>query len=224
MIDKIRKRMKFERMDLFGTAYLGQLLPEALAHMPYAIVIGVRMSEAVVDQITTGPTHIYFHNYRTANAVLDRCTFLIVSMLMEGGYRGMAVPASQTVDRDSIRGLVSHKMAAAEAGLGYIGKSALFISSRFGPAVRLATVLTDYPAAEQKSKRMPADCGGCTICQKACPAGAISGKGYVPGMAREDFFDAALCSSYMKKAFQQVGRGAVCGICMAVCPKRKEIF
>ena len=75
MIDKIRKRMKFERMDLFGTAYLGQLLPEALAHMPYAIVIGVRMSEAVVDQITTGPTHIYFHNYRTANAVLDRCTF-----------------------------------------------------------------------------------------------------------------------------------------------------
>ena len=83
MIDKIRKRMKFERMDLFGTAYLGQLLPEALAHMPYAIVIGVRMSEAVVDQITTGPTHIYFHNYRTANAVLDRCTFLIVSMLMD---------------------------------------------------------------------------------------------------------------------------------------------
>ena len=38
-----------------------------------------------------------------------------------------------------------HKTAANMAGLGFIGKSVLFISNEFGPRVRLATVLTDAP-------------------------------------------------------------------------------
>ena len=27
-----------------------------------------------------------------------------------------------------------------------------------------------------------------------------------------------LCSAYMKKTYREIGRGAVCGICMAACP------
>lgn len=221
MIDKIRQRMDFEGMDLFGTSYLEPYLPENLKHLPYGITIGTRISDAVVDRIKQGPTHTYFHNYRTANAVLDRCTFLIGHMLMKEGFQSIAVPASQTVEREEKRGLVSHKLAAVEAGLGYIGKSALFIAMEYGPAVRLGTVLTDYPACEKTGKRIAMDCGTCQVCKKACPAGAICGVNYRPGLAREDFFDADLCSNYMKKAFQHIGRGAVCGICVAVCPKRK---
>lgn len=224
MMKEIRERMYFEGMDLFGTSFLEPYLPDDLKDLPYGITIGVRMSNAVIDMIQDGPTHTYFHNYRTANALLDRCTLLAVGMLMREGYRGIAVPASQTVDRGGLRGLVSHKLAAAEAGLGYIGKSAAFISEAFGPGVRLATVLTDYPACEHVSKRLDKDCGDCTACVKACPAGAILGKNYRPGLPREDFFDAELCSSYMKKAYQHIGRGAVCGICIAACRKCKEKF
>ena len=49
----------------------------------------------------------------------------------------------------------------------------------------------------------------------------ILGKNYVMGDARETIFDAEKCSSYMKKNYQNVGRGSVCGQCIAVCPKYK---
>ena len=62
----------------------------------------------------------------------------------------------------------------------------------------------------------------CDLCVKACPSGAISGKAFVPGVEREEIFNPALCSEYMKKKFQHIGRGAVCGICMKVCPMNKS--
>jgi hypothetical protein len=39
-------------------------------------------------------------------------------------------------------------------------------------------------------------------------------------VTREEMFDAEKCSQYMKKHFQHIGRGAVCGICMEVCPHK----
>ena len=205
-----------------GAAYLKQFLPEQLQELAYGISVEIRLSCAVVEQIFSqkSPSHTYFHHYRTLNAQLDRCTFLAVSMLQKKGYRAIAVPASQTVSRESIAGLISHKLVAAEAGLGRIGRHALFISEEFGPAVRLASVLTNCPVCPPyDQRRQSGECGSCAACVAACPAGAISGKEYQIGMRREDFFDAECCSNYMKKSFQMIGRGAVCGICMATCQK-----
>lgn len=222
MLERIRQRLRYEGADAVGAAYLKNFLPENLQSLPFGISVEIRLSRAIVAQIERdrAPSHTYFHNYRTLNAMLDRCTFLAVSLLQEAGYQAIAVPASQTVDRSRIAGLISHKLAAAEAGLGRIGRNALFISKDFGPAVRLATVLTDCPVCEERSFRQEGEgCGSCRACVSACPAGAISGREYEPGMPREEFFDAKCCSEYMKKSFQMIGRGAVCGICMSVCQK-----
>jgi epoxyqueuosine reductase QueG len=62
-------------------------------------------------------------------------------------------------------------------------------------------------------------CGNCTICQTACPAGAIFGA--LPTKDGERNFDPEKCSKYMKEHFQDIGRGSVCGVCMRVCPKNK---
>ena len=222
MLEKIRERLQYEGADAVEAAYLKKFLPESLQSLPYGISVEMRLSRAVVEQIflDKAPSRTYFHNYRTLNAMLDRCTFLAVSMLQREGYRAIAVPASQTADGQGIAGLISHKMVAAEAGLGRIGRHALFISRDFGPAVRLASVLTDCPVCERHSARREEEgCGACRACVSACPAGAISGREYVLGMAREDFFDAECCSNFMKKSFQMIGRGAVCGVCMATCQK-----
>lgn len=48
---------------------------------------------------------------------------------------------------------------------------------------------------------------------------AIKNVAYCEGMRREDIFDARACSDYMKDKFKSIGRGAVCGVCMRVCPK-----
>ena len=177
------------------------------------------LSDAVVEQIGDAPTHTYFQHYRTMNAYIDRVSLELVFALMEKGYRAASVPASQSVE--GLSGIFSHKQAAVKAGLGYIGKSCLFISNLFGPRVRLGTVFTDAPlqtvSCVQKSL-----CGDCDICAKNCGAMAIKNVNFCDGMSREDIFDAKACSDYMKEKFKHIGRGAVCGVCMKNCPKGKN--
>jgi epoxyqueuosine reductase QueG len=184
--------------------------------LPYAVSFGVPLSGALISSIQQGPTHTYFHHYRTTNAFLDQSSLRLQLLLQSQGYNAVYVPASQTVDSDGMRGLFSHKMAATLAGLGGIGQNALFVSSQCGPALRLSTVLTDYPAPAGSMVSNP--CTNCGVCVQACPAGALTGAVWQPGMPRDELVDARKCSAHIKKAYRDIGRGAVCGICMAVCP------
>ena len=93
-------------------------------------------------------------------------------------------------------GLFPHKTAATAAGLGWIGKTALFVSPEFGPAVRLATVFTDLdlPAGEPVTEGR---CGDCTDCVDACPAGCGRDVAWRAGMRRDELFDASACRHHM---------------------------
>ena len=184
------------------------------------ISIVIPLSSAVVEQISKEPTKTYFQHYRTTNSFIDSLTERIVLALIGEGYNAAAVPASQSVE--GYNGIFPHKTGALRAGLGYIGKSALFISKDYGPRVRLGTVFTDMPI-ECENHIQKDECLDCRICAEKCPAMAISGKAYTPNDTREDIFDARACSEYMKRNFQHIGRGAVCGICMKYCPKGRKI-
>lgn len=191
----------------------------------YALSIVVRLSDAVVEEIDSEPTHTYFHHYRTVNTFIDNVCLKAGLMLQRAGYRYIPVGASQSINKDgwNYKGRYSHKKAASLAGLGGIGKNSLFLHKEYGANVRLGTVVTDCPfeitAAEYKSP-----CVECDACVNACPSGAIKGTLWQPGTEREEVFDPEKCSEYMKKAFKHIGRGAVCGVCMSVCPacKNKE--
>lgn len=181
-----------------------------------AVSLVFHLSDAVVNQIEDAPTHTYFQHYRTMNAYMDSVMHQLVMALQYKGYNAAAIPASQSIE--GLQGLFSHKKAAVSAGLGFIGKSCLFISHKYGPRVRLGTVFTDAPL-ETVCKTQESLCGDCTICKDACKAMAIKGVEYCDGMCREDIYDAKACSDYMKDKFKHIGRGAVCGVCMSVCPK-----
>lgn len=222
-LPELERRLLTEGVAQVGYSRPGDALPERYRRLPYAITLVYKLSDAIVDEIITQadpprPTFSYFQHYRAVNAFLDSKTLWITAMLERIGARALPVAASQSVkDMGPYRGIFPHKTAAVLAGLGWIGKSALFVSPQFGPRVRLATVLTDYPLPVSKTEPLPG-CGACMRCVKACPASAITGKPYTPGCSRSDLFDPQACSEHMKRAYQQIGRGAVCGICMAVCP------
>lgn len=186
----------------------------------FAISYVVPLSGAVVDGITDHPTHTYFHHYRTINTFIDNTSLKVGLMLANEGYNYAAIPASQSVN--GLQGIFSHKYAASLSGLGTIGKSGLFLSEWFGPRVRLGTILTDCPF-DVVNAGPKSICGDCRLCAESCPAMAIRGEEWKPGDDREIIIDAKACSDYMKKAFQHIGRGAVCGICMKACPKGKKI-
>lgn len=189
----------------------------------YALSVVVRLSAAVVDEIDGEPTHTYFHHYRTVNAFIDNLIFRAGTIIQNHGYKYIPVGASQSINKDgwNYEGRYSHKKAASLAGLGGIGKNSLFLHKKYGAAVRLGTILTDCPF-ETKENNYVSPCIECNACVDACPSGSINGTLWQPGLERKDVFDPEKCSEYMKKNFKHIGRGAVCGICMNVCPVGKE--
>ena len=139
------------------------------------------------------------------------------------GYKYIPIGASQSININgwNYNGRYSHKKAASLAHLGGIGKNSLFLHKDYGARVRLGTLFTNCEF-ETKQEEYHSPCTECDRCVKACPSGAIKGTLWQPGTERSQVFDPEKCSEYMKKNFKHIGRGAVCGICMSVCPAGKE--
>ncbi|HZJ77882.1 MAG TPA: 4Fe-4S double cluster binding domain-containing protein [Clostridia bacterium] len=185
----------------------------------YALSIVVKLSDAIIDEIENAPTHTYFNHYRSVNAFIDSLLLQTGLFLERRGYKYVTVAASQSINKDGWNyiGRFSHKKTACTAGLGGIGKNSLFLHNKYGARVRLGTVFTDCKLTNELFK--PNDlCKDCNLCVKACPSGAITGKSWSAQSKREDMFLPEKCSEYMKKEFKHIGRGAVCGICIKVCP------
>lgn len=192
-----------------------------LAGFPRAVSLMHRLQDTLVDPL---PAHhrapatarLYdFHVYKVVNARLDDVAELVAGALQRAGYQALPAPTSVSVDAEGYQGVVSHKLAAHLAGLGWIGRSCLLVTPDAGPRVRLVTVLTDAP--------LPADapggwsCGSCHICVKACPAGAFTGRAFDPGEPIAHRMDVRACDRYRQGAKQVTGV-SICGVCVAVCP------
>ncbi len=213
--------LKEKGSSLVGFSALGDKAPPEFPHLKYAVTIVRRLSDTIVKTIEERPSIMYFHHYRTTNTKLDLLALDAVDFIEEKGYAALPVAASQSTptEKEAYRGIFPHKTAAVLSGLGFIGKNALFITPEYGSKIRLATILTDMPLTAQKPIMEPR-CGSCEICKNACPAHAITGELYKYGAPRNTIFDAKRCSDHMK-TYKDIGRGAVCGLCMRACPYNK---
>ena len=71
---------------------------ETLKDLDYTISLGLRLSDGILEDITSFPTKIYYHHYRQANAILDQIAFKVSNFIQSKGYRALPVPASQIID------------------------------------------------------------------------------------------------------------------------------
>lgn len=218
----LKALLKANGATIVGFSEIGERAPAGFSHLRYAVTIVRRLSDAIVETIDGKPSIMYFHHYRTTNTKLDLLALDAVDFIESKGYSALPIAASQSTntEKDAYRGVFSHKTAAVLAGLGFIGKNALFITKEYGSKIRLATVLTDMPLTAELPL-IEKGCGSCEICKNACPAHAISGNNYEYGAPRDTILNARLCSEHMK-TYKEIGRGAVCGICMSVCPHNKR--
>ena len=204
--------LRTKEVDAWGVAVNHPRLPQAPDY-PTAISILMRLDPLVVRGLRHGPTQDYQQEYLRVNVALDDATETLVDVLKVHGNAAERVQA--TMEKTNGGRPFPHKTAATQAGLGWIGKTALFVSPEFGPAVRLATVFTDLEltAGEPVVQSL---CGDCRDCVDACPAGCGRDVLWQPGMARELLFDAGACRHHMS-LFTGVD-AEICGICIAACP------
>jgi len=202
-------------VDAWGVAH--NQPPLSLApELPVAVSIMMRLATDVVRGIAGGPTQAYLNEYRRLNQALDQAAAALVEALLESGARAERVSATvERVQDDEL--IFPHKTAATQAGLGWIGKTGLFVSSRFGPAVRLATVFTDLPLGAGRPVTS-GRCGACDLCMRACPAAAGRDVTWKAGMPREEIVDVAACGRQMSGSRTTALRD-ICGICIAACPR-----
>ena len=165
-----------------GGAFVGfsdvrERLPEYLKVYPYAITYGIKLSDAIIDEISEEqPTYTYFNHYRSVNFLIDQIGLNVLLTLQKQGYSAYTIAASQSIPDSNTpySGVFPHKTGAIASGLGWIGKNGLFIHKDFGPRVRLGTVLTDMEF-QTDHQTMESQCGSCNRCVDACPAKALTG-------------------------------------------------
>jgi epoxyqueuosine reductase len=192
---------------------------QSVAGFPRAVTIGIRLVDAVVDELCQHEERSVLFTYRglysSVNANLDRTALLVGKKIQEMGCKAYPIPASQTSDPTRLQGVFSHKLAAHLSGLGWIGKSCLLITPDHGPRVRLATVLTDAPL--KPGAPLASRCGDCNRCVEICPAKAFTGIPFNPSEPRDARFKARLCKEYSDRRAQLFGEG-LCGLCVYICP------
>ncbi len=144
-------------VDYFGVADLSQAYTAILeqggnfiAGFPFSISIGISLLNSIVEllpQRNEKAVRVSYshHAYDIVNLRLDIAASIISGHLQQSGFRALPIPSSKRVDNDRICASFSHKLGANLAGLGWIGKSCLFITPEYGPRVRWATILTDAP-------------------------------------------------------------------------------
>jgi len=209
-----------------GFADLTGLLQDKFNGFNYGISIGYKLDFNIVDKVINGPTQEYYSHYRLINEELSLLTGKISEDLNRNEIETLNIdPTVSTAELDSIyfdtlRTDLSHKMVATRAGLGWIGKTDLFISREFGPRLRLISILLKTPVKTEFDPVNKSQCGNCNVCVDICPAKAANGKQWDIKVDREEFFDPFKCRNQCAEfGWTRLGIDArICGICVAACP------
>lgn len=215
-------------IDYYGVAdlsstknFIESMGGKLVSQYPRSISIGIILSGSIVDELPRRSEHEVAANYRNLydliNQRLNLTTTKLSGLLQEKGYKAFPVPASERHDDENIAAIFSHKLAAHQAGLGWIGKSCLLITPESGPRVRWATVLTDAPL-EVTGEPLPVQCGDCTECVDICPIDAFTGEPFHENEPREIRYDARKCEEYLGHDDEWT----VCGLCVYICPHGKR--
>ena len=219
--EEVRKYALQEGAALFGVARTSDLgeghlsLPlRVVEGLDHAISMAFRLSDRVLEDVLTGPTKLYFFHYQRVNVLLDELALKVTNFIQSRGWDALPIPASQIIDWESQRAHVSHKHVAQKAGIGWIGRNNLLVTSQFGSRQRLVTVLTNMPL--KADEPVPWGCLECRACISSCPSQSIKDR---PGD-----FDHVGCYHQIKALVKAAGISQnICGLCVKACrPQKKQ--
>jgi epoxyqueuosine reductase QueG len=204
----LKSLIKSLGVDLAGVTDLKLLAGMPLGHSldfnsflkryPYAIVLGAQLGKLRPDA-----------SGEEVSLFLHQAALEITFWLEDQGYRVLTIHPQDEYDLLRRIGLMSLKVLAKGAGLGWQGRSLLIVSPEYGPLHRLIAILTNMPL--QADQPLQNQCGTCSRCVDKCPQNALTLTCFEDHpKEREAVLDISLC------------RGDdSCTVCLVVCPYQK---
>lgn len=186
------------------------------------ISIGVAYRDPVVDYIDNrqsgNPDYTLWNKYAKE---YDRINQVLNRMSVSIARRFQGIPLKATIggvidDIDHVHDyfpmVISHRVVAENAGLGWRGKNQLVIHKKFSCAIRFASIIVPIPMLHRK--KIESQCGDCKACEDAC--GFIRHREGLPDY-REN------CRRYILYLKSKGLEKDVCGKCVKAC-YRNSIF
>jgi len=184
------------------------------------ISIGYKLNYTPIQNLPASRSaYMLEHDY--ANRHLDEASHKIARFLEDRGFdavgfdsgAGFYHEAGKTPKR--FAGDFSHKHAAVACGLGKFGLNNLVISPKWGPRIRLATIITDAELEyDRPLEENPCLTSECEECVKICPVHALDGWRGKYSPEKGWLIDKKKCYDYIFKTL----KGQRCGLCIKACP------
>ena len=131
-------------------------LPDLYRHsMRSALSIAAALDPGIIRDIVSGPTMQYYEEYRRVNELLSALCREAVRFLGDHGIGAIVIePTVKKVNPESLATSFQHKTAATRAGLGWVGKSDLLITRKYG-AAHARSGLPPFSAMSSSSRERP---------------------------------------------------------------------
>jgi len=215
---ELKTELKSQGADFVHFVNISQLSWEQNKGYPNAILIGMTLSPGFIREIsgtmdylkkTNRIKPIKMDEFHQTESQTDSMADDIAEYLIKIGYSAYSqsednIYSTGFYDEKAKTTPLPHKTIAGLAGLGWIGKHNLLVTSEFGSAVSMCTVLTDAPLKTVLHSPVESQCGSCSICKDNCEVQAIEGNTWNIRTSRDELLDVNKCDTCLR--------------CLALCP------
>ena len=216
--DKLKKYLIDEGISKVGYTRVNV---EDFPNLDYGVSLVLKLPKDAIQTLLDDEFEKYWKIFHSQIDKLTEISLKTEQLIKDNGYDAFGLTMQRNeCDMEKLLSKLPYKTLATSSGLGWIGRSALFVCEEYGSAVALSGILTDMPL-KTASPITDSYCDECEECQKACPVDAINPTKWNSRLKRKDIIDIETCSQYVIDQFKS---GLGCSKCLSNCKLTQEYF